>query len=155
MALDLPRPRYRFTAVYRFSPRLQAGIEHNSNARETNLIGNYILATETARSPMVNFGTSSDRIGTPAGPRAYFLTFAKSVPNTKLSGYLSLNYSEFDDGFNFPFGITYGLAPKVSTMFMFDGRRNHALLTYAEEDWSVSGMLVWMKHPGISVSFGF
>lgn len=155
MALNLPRPRFRYTAVYRFSPRLQAGYEYNPNARETNLIGNYILMTESERNPMISVGTSSDRIGTPAGPRATYVTFAKSVPHTRFSGYFSLNYSEFEDGFNLPFGLTYGLAPKVSTMFMNDGRKSHWLLTHSEEDWSVSAMLVWMKHPGISVSFGF
>lgn len=134
---------------------MQAGIEYNPNAREVNLIGNYIFATETANRPMISFGTSSDRIGTPAGPRAYFFTFAKSLSETKFSGYVSLNYSEFDDGFNLPFGITYGFTPEVSTMFMYDGRRNHLLLTYAKDDWSVSAMWVWFKHPGISVSFGF
>jgi len=134
---------------------LQAGIEYNPNAREVGLIGNYILATETANQPMINLGTSSDRIGTPPGPRAYYVTFAKSFPELKLGPYVSVNYSEHDREINFPFGLSYELMPKWSSMFMNDGRRSHLLLTYTEEDWSVSAMWVWFKHPGISVSFGF
>ncbi len=104
---------------------------------------------------MINIGTSSDRIGTPAGPHAYYITFAKSIPEWRLAPYVSINYSEHDRAFNFPFGINYSISPGLSTMFMNDGRKSHVLLTYTKENWSVSAMLIWMKHPGISFSFGF
>ena len=155
MDVDLPRPRYRFTGTYRFTPRLQAGLEYNPNAHELGFIGNYILATETENSPMINFGTSSDRIGTPPGPHAYYVTFAKSIPSAKLGPYVSINYSEFDRRLNFPFGVSYSIQPGLSTMFMNDGRKSHLLLTYTKENLSVSAMLIWMKHPGVSFSFGF
>jgi len=143
------------TATYRFTPRLQAGLEYNPNAPEIGLIGNYIIATESEKSPMINFGWSSDRIGTPPGPHAYYITFAKSIPEWKLGPYISINYSEHDQRINVPFGISYSLAPHLTTLFMNDGRKSHILLTYAKENWSISAMLVWLKHPGISISFGF
>jgi hypothetical protein len=104
---------------------------------------------------MVSFGTSSDRIGTPPGPHAYYVTFAKSLPNLKMGPYFSLNYSEFDHGLNVPFGVNYQITPGLTTMFMNDGRKSHLLLTYSKDNWSISPMLIWMKHPGLSVSFGF
>jgi hypothetical protein len=104
---------------------------------------------------MVNLGTSSDRIGTPAGPHAYYVTFAKSFPQARLGPYVSVNYSEFDREINFPFGLNYQIRPGLTTMFMNDGRKSHLLLTYARENWSVSAMWIWFRHPGISVSFGF
>ncbi len=104
---------------------------------------------------MISFGTSSDRIGTPPGPHAYYFTFAKSFPTAKLSPYVSINYSEFDQQLNFPFGVSYGIVPGLSAMYMNDGRKSHVLLTHSQASWSVSAMLIWMKHPGISVSFGF
>lgn len=155
MDIDLPRPRYRFTATYRFTPRLQAGLEYNPNAGEVGIIGNYILATESEKSPMINLGTSSDRIGTPPGPHAYYVTFARSIPSLKLGPYVSINYSEFEQRLNFPFGVSYHIVPGVSAMYMNDGRKSHVLLTYSKESWGVSAMLIWMKHPGISLSFGF
>ncbi len=153
MDVDVKRARYRLTATYRFTPKLQAGLEWNPMAREVGFIGNYTLATETETRPMVNFGTSSDRIGTPPGPHAYYFTFAKSFPKQKLAPYVSINYSEYDRRLNLPFGVSYPVAPRLTTLLMNDGKRSHLLLTYTKESWSVSAMLIWMKHPGISFSF--
>lgn len=155
MDLNLPRPRWRFTGVYRFNPRLQAGLEWNPNARELGFIGNYIVQVETEKLPMISLGTSSDRIGTPPGPHAYYATFAKSIPNTRIAPYASINYSEHDRKLNVPFGINFSLAKEWDALFMNDGRKSHALLTYKTEAASVSLIWVWLKHPGVSVSFGF
>jgi hypothetical protein len=152
---DLPRPRWRFTGTYRFTPRLQAGLEWNPAADEVGFIGNYMIAPETDKTPMVNLGTSSDRIGTPKGPKAYYVTLAKGFPEAKIGAYVSLNYSEFDRGFNLPFGATYQIAPGWSTMFMNDGRKSHLLLTHSTPNWSASLMWIWFKHPGVSISWGF
>ncbi len=103
----------------------------------------------------MNLGTSSDRIGTGKGPHAYYLTFAKNFSDLRLGPYVSINYSEADKQINFPFGLSYGLALQLTTMFMNDGRKSHLLLTYAKETWSVSAMWIWFRYPGISVSFGF
>lgn len=153
--VDLERPRYRMTATYRFTPRLQAGLEWNPKAGEVGFIGNYILATETESRPMINFGTSSDRIGTPPGPHAYYVTFAKGIPPLKASAYVSLNYSEHDQRFNLPFGFTLGLAQRWDAMYMMDGVKSHLLLTYKADSFNVTAMWIWLKHPGISVSWGF
>jgi len=155
VTVDVPRARYRFTGTYRFTPRLQAGFEYNPIAGEVGLIGNYIVNPESEKWPMISFGTSSDRIGTPPGPKAYFVTFAKGFPTYQTSAYVSLNYSEFERGFNFPFGITHQIDPRHSLLFMNDGRKSHLLFTHMQASWSVSAMLIWMKHPGISISFGF
>lgn len=118
-------------------------------------IGNYILATETERMPMASLGTSSDRIGTPKGPKAYYLTLAKSVAGNRATPYVSLNYSEHDRGLNFPFGVNASLATQWDAMFMYDGQRSHLLLTYKAAAYNVSLMWIWFRHPGISLSWGF
>ena len=56
------------------------GYEYNPAAEEVNFIGNWVAHPETPNLPMVTFGTSSDRIFTPAGYQNYFVTFAKSIP---------------------------------------------------------------------------
>ena len=104
---------------------------------------------------MVNLGTSSDRIGTPEGPHAYYVTVAKGFPKYGLGPYFSVNYSEFDQRVNFPFGVNFQVSPSVTALFMNDGRKSHLLATYSQETWSVSAMWIWLKRPGISVSFGF
>jgi hypothetical protein len=104
---------------------------------------------------MINFNVSSDRIGTPKGPMGYGLTFAKGFPKYKVAPYVTVRYSEFERGINFPFGANFQFTPEWSLMPMNDGRRSHVLLTYQQPKYSVSLMWIWLKHPGISVSFGF
>jgi hypothetical protein len=58
---------------------------------------------------MISLGTSSDRIGTPPGPHAYYITFAKGIDKLRIAPYLSINYSEFEQRINFPFGVNVGL----------------------------------------------
>ncbi|MBL8066390.1 MAG: hypothetical protein JNM34_11110, partial [Chthonomonadaceae bacterium] len=89
------------------------------------------------------------------GPHAYYVTFAKSLSRLKMGPYVSINYSEFEQRINFPFGVNYSITPGLSAMFMNDARKSHLLMTYSKENWSVTGLLVWMKHPGISFSWGF
>jgi len=130
-------------------------LEWNPNAREAGFIGNYILTTETPSRPMISLGTSSDRIGTPKGPHAYYMTFAKGIERLHAAPYLSVNYSEYDRRINFPFGVNVGLAKQWDAMYMMDGHRSHLLLTYKGGSYNVSLMWIWLKHPGISVSWGF
>lgn len=155
MDIELDRPRWRFTTVYAFTPRLQAGLEYNPAADEVGLIGNWIAHLETVKIPMISFGTSSDRIGTPPGPKAYYVTFAKSIPSLRAAPYLSINYSEHDKAFNFPFGVNFVIDRHWSILPMHDGRKTHLTATYSEHNWSVTGLLIWMKHPGLSISMRF
>lgn len=140
--------------MYRVDSRLQLGIELNPGAGEIGPLVNYMVNLETETMPMINFGTSSDRIGTPAGVQSYYFTFAKTV-DSKIVPYVSLNYSEYDSGFNFPFGASIYLNNNWVLMPMNDGSRSHLLLTYRQPSQSVSLMWVWLKHPGVSFSWQF
>lgn len=104
---------------------------------------------------MISFGTSSDRIGTPPPNKAYFVTFAKSIPNRPLAPYVSINYSETDQRLNFPFGMNIGLNPQWDLLPMNDGRHSHLLLTWKGKDMSASLIWAWFKRPGVSVSWKF
>src|SRR5262245_33011836 len=105
----IDRPRWRVNAAIRVTPRLSLGVEYNPVVGELLPTGNWIANMESEKWPMVSFGTSSDRIGTPEGNSAYFVTFAKSYGN--VAPYLSVNYSEYESGFNFPFGANFQLSP--------------------------------------------
>lgn len=140
--------------MYRFDNRLQLGLEYNPGAKELGPLVNYMVNFETENTPMINFGTSSDRIGTPAGKQSYYFTFAKTVQSRFLP-YVSLNYSEYNNGFNFPFGASFFLDKNWVLMPMYDGQRSHLMLTYRGAGYSASLMWVWFKHPGVSLSWQF
>lgn len=142
------------TVAYQVDPRLQLGLEYNPAVGEIGPTVNWLLSPETARSPLVSFGTSSDRIGTPRDQRAYYVTFAKRLDET-FAPYVSLNYSEYDDRLNVPFGANIFIGDRWVLLPMFDGRKSHLLLTYRERSTSVSLIWVWYRHPGIAVSWGF
>lgn len=116
---------------------------------------NWIAHSETDRIPMISFGTSSDRIFTDEGNRAYYVSFAKGLPGTGLAPYVSINYSEAEDGFNFPFGVNFAVSERVDLLPMHDGRRTHLLLTYKAETYNLTLMAIDLKRPRIGISLGW
>lgn len=153
---DVERAKWRSTVNYRVLPRLQVGIEFNAKVEEVGPLVTWFLLTEGARQPALFFGTSSDRIGSPEGEQSYYLTAAKHAPKWPVSFYASLNYSEWDEGFNFPFGANVTLGRGFAVQPMFDGDRSHLLLHYSGlPRVSVSALWVWFERPGISLSTAF
>lgn len=155
MDIDVDRARWRTTVTYRFHRRLQAGVELNPDVDEINPLLTLFLLTETDERPAVFLGTSSDRIGSPEGTQSYFATVSKRFGTSRFSGYASLNYSEWDRGFNVPFGMEVGLGDRFSVRPMYDGSRPHLMLNYFRERWSVSLLAVDLEYPGISFATGF
>lgn len=149
------RPRWRFNVAYRVLPRLSLGLEYNPAVGEINPTMNWIAHVETHKVPLVSFGTSSDRIFTPRDNRAYFLTFAKSVPGLPIAPYISINYSEYENGFNIPFGVNVSLSEEWDLLPMNDGRKTHLLLTRKFERSNLTFMLIDLKRPKIGFSLGF
>ena len=82
------RPRWRTTLNYRLIDRLQVGVEYNPAASELSPLFSLFLFTETDIRPGLFLGTSSDRIGSPAGEQAYFLTATKRLPYLSHSQYM-------------------------------------------------------------------
>lgn len=140
---------------YRITPRFQAGIEYNPGESEIGPLANWIVLPESPKYPMISLGTSSDRIGTQEGERAYYATFAKSIPSLGFAPYVSINYSDSDDDINFPFGANYRIDDHFGLMGMYDGHKPHLILNYRHENMNIGLMWIWLKRPGISVSWGF
>lgn len=140
--------------MYQVDPKLQIGVEYNPKADEVGPLLNYMIQLETVDKPMLNFGLSSDRIGTPPGPMCYYITAAKTF-QSRYVPYVSLNYSEHDNGFTIPFGMSIFLTPKWVLLPMNDGKKSHLMLTHRGQTSSVSLLWVWYKHPGISFSWHF
>ena len=153
--LDVDRARWRSTVNYRLHNRLQVGVEFNPEVDELNPLLTVFLVTEADRRPAVFLGTSSDRIGSPEGTQSYYATVSKRFGDSRWSAYASLNYSEWDGGFNAPFGVEFWANESLTIRPMFDGDRSHLMLSWVQDRWAVSLLAVDFEHPGISVSLGF
>ena len=152
---DAKRPKYRINLVNRITSRLQFGAEWNPGVGEVNPVANWVITPESKTAPMVNIGTSSDRIFSPKGTQAVFVTAAKGFPEYKVAPYVSLSYSGWEKKFIFPVGMNFALDPKWDILAMNDGRNSHVLLTYKLPRTSLSALLVKMRYPGVSLGFAF
>ena len=151
----MARPQWRFTANYSLHQRLQIGVELNPKAKELGPLVTLFLSTETERRPALFLGTSSDRIGSPAGEQSYFATLSKYIPRLRASFYGSLNYSQWDGKFNTPVGLGLELGKGFSFRPMYDGDRGHLMLNYFATQYGISLLYVWLETLGISLSLGF
>lgn len=136
-------------------PTLQLGIEVNPEVDEIGPLVTWFVLREGHAHPGVFLGTSSDRIGTDEGEQSYYATATKQAPWWPISAYVTLNYSEADEGWNVPFGASVSLPAGFLIRPMYDGERSHLLVSYGTERWSASLMSVWMERAGLSVSVGF
>lgn len=155
MNTELDRPRWRSTLNYRVTPKLQVGVETNPAAGEVGPLLTWFWLTESERRPALFVGTSSDRIGSPEGTQSYYLTASKHHPSWPVSAYVSVNYSEWDGGVNFPFGAYLDLGRGFSLQPMYDGQRSHLLVNWQRERYGVSLLWVWLEEAGISFNVGF
>ena len=155
MDTEQERPRWRTTLNYRVFNRLQLGIEYNAAASEIVPLFSLFLFTETDIRPGLFLGTSSDRIGSPASEQAYFLTATKRLPYLPLSVYGTVNYSEWDDELNFPFGASIDFGKGFSVRGMYDGEEPHLMFNYFYKQHGVSLMYVWFETFGVAMSTGF
>ena len=83
------------------------------------------------------------------------MTVAKYLPALHVSPYASLSYSEWDDGWNVPFGANIEMGRGVSVQPMYDGHRTHVLGTYATNRFSTTLIWAWLERAGVAVSVGF
>jgi hypothetical protein len=140
---------------YRFAPTFQAGVEFNAAVGEVGPIANWFALTETDTRPAVIFGTSSDRIGTPEGKQAYYVTFSKQIGQLPVAPYMSVNYSGTDRGFNFPFGASIQIGQQFVLTPMYDGHASHTVLTWSHHQASLSLIAAWNRRFGVSVGYAF
>ncbi len=157
MNIAVDRAKYRGTLMRRVHPRLNLGIEWNPGEGEVGPLANAFLLLESHHRPALSLGTSSDRIGTDEGTTSVFLTAAKRFPSPRvpLSGYVSLNWSETDDGFNVPFGGTLHLGERYNARVMYDGERTHLVASATVDRVTVTALWVWLEHAGAALSTGF
>ena len=139
----------------RVVPTVQLGVEWNPAAEEVGPIATWFLSTETDRRPAVFVGTSSDRIGSPPHTQSYYLTIAKSFVTVPVAPYATLNWSEWDEALNIPFGMQVRLGSNLSVQPMYDGHRSHILGTWSNRRVSATLIWAWFETLGFAGSVGF
>jgi hypothetical protein len=139
----------------RVHSRVQVGLEWNVAATEVGPLATVFLVTETHHRPALLLGTSSDRIGSPEGTQSYYATIAKTIPRTPIAPYASVNYSEWDEGINFPFGANIHIAGGFSILPMYDGARTHLMGSWADDHMTITAIAAWMEDFGLAFSTGF
>ncbi len=141
--------------MFRLHSQLRVGVEFNPAAREAVPLANVVVVTERGNRPLVTLGTSSDRIGSPEGAQAYFLTVARRLRSLPASPYAGISYSEWDAGVNFPAGVSVGVRDGLYLMPMYDGHRGHLLVNYLRDRWGLTLIWAWFERAGVAVSAGF
>ena len=154
MAGVIDRATHRTIVMHRITPSLKAGLEWNVLENEVGIVANWRAVSETATRPALIFGTSSDRIGTPAG-QSYYATVSKSLHPLPVAPYVGVSYSGHADAFVFPFGINVALPRGFSAMVINDGVHTHLSATYARPRFSVTLLAVERRHAGITVGTSF
>ena len=120
-----------------------------------DLLATVFLMLEDERRPALFLGTSSDRIGSPEGTQCYYATVAKRLGAWPVAPYVSLNWSEWDDGFNVPFGAHIDLSRGFGLQPMYDGDRGHLLAMWSGERVNVTAIWAWFESAGLAVTVGF
>lgn len=130
-------------------------MEFNPAAGEIGPQATLFLLLEGARHPGVFAGTSSDRIGSPEGTQAYYVTATKYVDRLRLAPYASLHYSEWDSEWKIPFGVAADLGRGVVVRPMYDGERTHLTAGVTRGRLTVTGLWVWLERAGLSLTASF
>jgi hypothetical protein len=166
--------RFRWTLDKRITPRFSLGIEragtdsHNAPWRPglwgylQDSDGDAVLmpratwfaTPETKNTPSVVFGVGSDRLSIPHG-QAYFATFSKSIPGTKLAPFVSLKLGSHDGSVAFPFGLNWSVAPEWTLQAINDGNYTHLLVSWQKDKVGVSLMSARSRNFGVQVNLAF
>ncbi len=154
---QVDRAKLRFTLTYRLHPRITAGVEYNPLADDVHPLANILVLEETRGRPAFVIGTSTDRIGTPAG-QAYYGLFSKNLKReTKLpiAPYVGFMYGTYEDRWRPVGGLNVGFSERWTTLTTFDGVHGHQLINYAHGRHVLSFLLVRFKQAGFSYSITF
>lgn len=141
------------TLAYRVIPRLSLGIEWNPRADDVSPLVNLVAASETAKTPALMFGTSSDRIGTPEG-QAYYFTVSKDLSTVNgwpISPYVGASYGTFENDLRAIGGMYVRFPRRFGSTLIYDGKNTHLAAEYNFlQRHTVSVLWVDLEEPGVA-----
>lgn len=154
---QIDRAKWRNTLTFRFHPRLTAGVEYNPLAGKVSPLANVVAMTETRNRPALILGTSSDRIGTPAG-QSFYATFSKSLKQQTglpVAPYVGVAYGTFEDRARVIGGLNIAVNERWSSTILFDGVRVHPTANYTRGRHQFGVIFERGRNPGASYSISF
>jgi len=154
---QIDRATHRTIVMHQIHRSLKLGVEWNQAADEVGFVANWRAISEGKRRPAVIFGTSSDRIGTPAG-QSYYATVSKSLHEETgwpVAPYVSASYSTFENRWRYPFGVNVAIGSHWSAMLINDGVHTHISATYAWNRYAVTVLAVERKDIGFTIGARF
>jgi hypothetical protein len=154
---QIDRAALRTTLTYAVHPRLDVGIEYNPKAEQVSPLANVRVLSETRTRPAIMLGTSSDRIGTPAG-QSFYLTVAKDLrlrTGVPVAPYIGVAYGTYEEKARVIAGANISLGRGLSSLLIFDGVHFHPTLSYSYGRYSVSVLFIRSKDVGVSYSVQF
>lgn len=154
---QIDRAKWRNTLTYRFHPRFTAGVEYNPLAGKVSPLANVVALTETHSRPALILGTSSDRIGTPAG-QSFYATFSKSLKHhtgLPIAPYGGVAYGTFEDRLRVIGGLSIYFNERWTSTILFDGVRVHPTANYTRGRHQFGVILERGRNPGASYSISF
>ena len=101
--------------VSRACRRCRSASSATRRSQEVGPLATWFVLTETGQRPAVFLGTSSDRIGSPEGTQAYYVTAAKNAGSGAGVGLRERSTTRSGTtGWNVPFGANVEVVPRVS-----------------------------------------
>lgn len=170
-------PRHRFTLDYAVTPRLTVGIERSGSDSRTHPVipasenffdwlrtsdgdalvmprASWFATPQGKNHPSVVFGMASDRLSTPHG-QAFFVTFAKTIPGSSVTPFVSVKTNTYEGKTVAPFGVNFGFGNDHVLQVINDGDYTHWLFTRMLDKTAVSLLYAKTQYWGFSVSMGF
>jgi hypothetical protein len=143
-----------FSLVRQFGESFRAGAEFMPRADRWHPVWNYRILEATEAHPALAIGQSSAWPSSKTSGSAFTLTTAQGFGNG-LSGYLSVSYAPDGDLWQVPGGINWRFHEHWSSRLMWDGGNLHPVVTYHQDVWSMSLLLLDGEDPTFSMSVGF
>lgn len=168
-----PATRWRFVLDKKVTDRFTIGLERGGGEGMKHFVGSswqdrlshsdgraimpratWFITPEKGDLPSAVLGIGSDRLSIPRG-QAAFLTFAKLIPNTDFSPFVSFKWSTYKQRLAFPFGVNWQFAPQWTAQAINDGEYTHLLLSHQKGDLGLSLVLARSRNLGLQTSFSF
>ena len=147
------REPLEFSILHRVQDNLHVGIEVGVDSEELYPVANYRILDATEEHPALVIGTSSAWPSSEVDGNALTLTAAQML-GSQFSGSIGLAYILDNSDWKVPGSVRYGLGGGYVATMIYDGDAVHPLITWRNDAFSFSFIMLGAEDPTISVTVG-